>query len=234
MKKILCLFIGLIVLLGSISALAEEFALHSGVQFGMTVDEVVELEEKSGFECKVYDENSEYSGLGPNEHEVRVEGKIASIDESSIEYYFVDNALTIAWYEFGNSGWGGFSYSPDDFDTVETALVNKYGEPNCPTGLFDSFAFTDDVESITHCQECDVYGDCDIYGLSNWLIPLNDNACIFIEHYLISAEFVDDPSFADGYHTLCYQVMDATEVKSVLQNAADEFLDNSQQLEDDI
>ena len=39
-----------------------------------------------------------------------------------------------------------------------------------------------------------------------------------------------DPSFADGYHTLCYQVMDATEVKSVLQNAADEFLDNSQQL----
>lgn len=64
MKKILCLVISLIVLLSSISALAEEFTIHSGVMFGMSIDEVISAETASGFPAELNDEGNQVSFEG--------------------------------------------------------------------------------------------------------------------------------------------------------------------------
>ena len=53
MKKIVCLLLVLLILaIIPISCTAsEEFSMHSGVKFGMTMDEVIEAEKANGFSC---------------------------------------------------------------------------------------------------------------------------------------------------------------------------------------
>lgn len=76
MKKMFCLVIALIVMLGSVAALAEEFSLHSGVKFGMTREEVAAAEKANGFKPQ---DNSEYDTLDVN-------GFIAGYNNSDIKY----------------------------------------------------------------------------------------------------------------------------------------------------
>lgn len=223
MKKILCLVISLIVLLSSVSSFAEEFIIHSGVMFGMTREEVIALETDAGF--KVI-ESEEY---------ITVRGKIASIDESAIRYYFDENALTTAWYRLGgnHSSIGNSPYDPDSFDVVEDALVNKYGEPNFDTQVLDSIAFEYDIDGLIENLTNGLYSNYDVAGLSNWLFPVDEDTYLLIDHHLFSGK-VKGAGFSVGYHTLCYQMMDATEVEAVIQGIIDEVQEDSQQLEDDI
>ena len=224
MKKMLCLVISLVVLLSTVSALAEEFTIHSGVMFGMTREEVITLETDAGFEVI---ESEEY---------ITVKGKIASIDKSAIRYYFEENALTTAWYRLGgtHSDVGDSTYDPDSFDVVEDALVSKYGEPNFDTQVLDSIASEYDIDGLNKYLIGGVYRDYGVAGWSNWLFPVDEDTYLFIDHHLFSGELKGAGGLSVGYHTLCYQMMDAAEVESVIQSIADENQEDSQQLEDDI
>ena len=84
MKKYISILIAVLVVMASVSGLAEDFSIHSGVSNGMTREEVINLETAAGFEVE---ESEDY---------ITVKGKIASIENSAIRYYFEDDSLTTA------------------------------------------------------------------------------------------------------------------------------------------
>lgn len=155
MKKMLCLVISLIVLLGSVAALAEEFTLHSGVKFGMTREEVAAAEKANGFKTK---DNSSYDTLD-------VEGFIAGYDNSDIMYSFKNNSMTSAHYHFGRN---------DDkvFPAVKETLISKYGEPiyEDVDGYIDFRIHGMTVwDTLKHFSG---YLQCSVEGFSQWIYPI--------------------------------------------------------------
>lgn len=155
MKKMLCLVISLVVILSSVSALAEEFTLHSGVKFGMTREEVTAAEKANGFRTQ---ENSSYDTLD-------VEGFIAGYDNSEIMYSFKDNSMTSVHYHFGQN---------DDkvFPAVKATLISKYGEPIYEDidGYIDFSIHGRTV--LDTWEEFSGYLKCSVIGFSQWLYPI--------------------------------------------------------------
>jgi len=110
MKKIICLVISLIVVFSSISALAEEFTLHSGVKFGMTMDEVKEKELAKGNE------------FVEEEDKLTSKNSITIINyPSQIVFYFSENALEREQYRFDET----------DVSTIVSEYTRVYGTPDC-------------------------------------------------------------------------------------------------------
>ena len=121
MKKIIICMILMITILFSNSAFAEEeFNLHSGTKFGMSVDEVIKLEQEAGFD--VEDSHLENDGY------LEIRGKIAGYDDVIAKYYFTeDGTLHKLYYHF---------VSEDNiYQELEKNLEKKYG----PTE-YNSFA----------------------------------------------------------------------------------------------
>lgn len=110
MKKIVSLML-MIAMLLSVSAFAdEEFTLHSGTKFGMSVDEVVKLEQEAGFDVRK--STLETDGF------LQVKGKIAGHDDASANYYFTDSGALYRMY---------YRFSGDDYQAMENTLEKKYG-----------------------------------------------------------------------------------------------------------
>lgn len=120
MKKIISLLLMVAMLFGvSAFAAEEEFTLHSGTTFGMSVDEVVKLEKDAGFNVEKGEQKAaEGMGLAFSvESSVRATGKIAGFDNTTAYYSFEDGELYRMCYVFeGNC-----------FQELENALEKKYG-----------------------------------------------------------------------------------------------------------
>ena len=105
MKKIICVLLVVMMLMGTAFA-EEEFTLHNGTKFGMTSEEVIEIERENGFDYghwvsddKGYKEY-DYSWLhDKNGH------TIAGQEKASITYFFrdSDDALFEAKYVFSST-----------------------------------------------------------------------------------------------------------------------------------
>lgn len=121
MKKMISLVL-MVAMLFSVSAFAEaeEFTLHSGTKFGMSVAEVVEIEQNAGFDVRT--STLETDGF------LQVKGKIAGHDDASAAYYFTDDDTLYRMY---------YRFSENDFQAMENALEKKYGatEFNSLTGM---------------------------------------------------------------------------------------------------
>ena len=52
MKRLGCLFLAMILALISASALAEQFTVRDGIQFGMSIDEIKKIEQEAGYEVE--------------------------------------------------------------------------------------------------------------------------------------------------------------------------------------
>ena len=156
MKKITALMTLILILTMCNSAFADSFSIHSGVQFGMTKNEIIALESANGFEAR---QDSHYGGL-------IVEGKIAGYHGSDIRYSFKDNALTAAHYHFGSS-------DSNVFSTIKETLVSKYGTPlhEKMDGYikFDTYG----LNAIDTYNEFASFLGCDIRGFSQWLYPID-------------------------------------------------------------
>ena len=86
MKKAISIFVLLTFLICFIgSAMGETFTLHSKVTFGMTPDEIATCEKDAGFTLS--DTELDY-GTGKAKLAKRVEGTIAGLDGSKIDYFF--------------------------------------------------------------------------------------------------------------------------------------------------
>ena len=64
MKKGICIIVALIMVLGSISAMTEEFTVHGGVQFGMDVGQVMEVEKENGYDFEEVTYSGNFLNLG--------------------------------------------------------------------------------------------------------------------------------------------------------------------------
>lgn len=116
MKKIISLVL-MVVMLFSVSAFAEEevFTLHNGTTFGMTMEEVIELEANGGFALE-----KEKEPLKAGNDILRGIGTIANQKDSKIGYCFLDNQLYEMYYEFVTT--------ETSYNAIENSLVEKYGD----------------------------------------------------------------------------------------------------------
>ena len=110
MKKILCVLMIALMLMGTAFA-EEEFTLHNGTKFGMTIDEVIESEKEQG---NSFRKVSDKKITG----DVTILGLAATIDFS----FSSDDELTKQVYHF----------LPDtDFSFLEYNYKKVYGTPDC-------------------------------------------------------------------------------------------------------
>lgn len=185
MKKIISLVL-IFVMLFSVSAFAEnEFTLHSGVYMGMSREQVIEAEEKNGFHPILDDDG-----------DIRVEGTIASINDSSITYCFEDNKLNHASYRLPdglsekNPLRSKYLFKEDMMEAwtkVSSALTGKYGVPECGTvagKYYDltatsaSFRAGHNIVGLKESPKTDEICE-------QWLIMLDDGTSVFIENTIM-------------------------------------------------
>lgn len=221
MKKIISLVL-MITMLFTVSAFAEEdFTLHSGVKFGMTLDEVKTCEENAGFTFSEYFDGSYY-----------IEGKIAGIDEARINYYFVDGKLIQGIYEFPVASPLARHQSIDesraDYTTISDLLNEKYG-------ITEYCSITNriyPVPSIINDEmRCSSFGEYDYWKqpeqawadsnyateiYEEWLICLPDGSGIYIHHCLYG-----DTNGSETLHKIYYTIYDA-ETISEINDASEE------------
>lgn len=58
MKRLVSLLLVVMLMLPCVSSLAEDFTLHSGTKFGMTLEEIKEIEEKAGYTVEMTNDGS--------------------------------------------------------------------------------------------------------------------------------------------------------------------------------
>ena len=188
MKKIISLVL-MFAMLFSVSALAEvEFTLHSGTTFGMSSQEVAQIELEKGFDMEVYhwEDTGEYSVWGS--------GRIANMDKTQIRYSFTnDDSLYDLVYLF-DEGDDDLAKTLIKFDTIEEGLIAKYGatEYSSETGFsfpvlgfrggserfYDKYPYDGGVEYKGRPAECSHTR----IAYSHRLIELDDGSCVLIDH----------------------------------------------------
>lgn len=228
-KKGLSILIILLVFMSSIvgSASANEFTLHSGVAFGMTTEQVIQLEQKAGFEVETSEDD-------PNI--LKIQGKIASVESSRIKYQFANNKLYYARYDLGsdqiNRGFEGYK-------KIQESLESKYGKP---TGLPDGFhssGYNDILSSIASDGFLQDQGE--VETSDEWLITTN-TGYIVIEHLKFFYKFTDafltagmNKSYPEGRtynEAIVYQFYELDD--PLITNAINNSIENANQLENDL
>ena len=135
MKKVISVLLVILILIvcGIEIGIAEDFSVRNGIRFGMSIDEVAEIEEANNSIV----EKSEYS--------VSATSNVAGFDDCHIYYSFKDNKLTYFEYKWGH--YYGSDYSELDkyfsdsnkkYDTIEKHLSEKYKQ----IGYIDNGAIT--------------------------------------------------------------------------------------------
>lgn len=224
MKKILCLVISMAALLSSVSALAEEFSIHSGVMFGMSADEIRMLEDNAGFEIVEISENDVIlDTIGEDESITNIEGKIAGIDDSSI-YYITNNdsGLFSAQYNFRSKN---YDQVVADYPIIQQALENKYGPS---TDMWASICLYDlNYRPFDTLKITATWGPVGLKDFDTWEIQLEDGSYIIIIHYISSLTLSNSTSY---FHQIGYQRFEEDEISVILN----ELQENQSQLNEDL
>jgi len=227
MKKTTVILIILVLLSCSLgSALADEFILHSGVKFGMTIEDIRQIETNSGFDVENNEDNTELT----------ISGKIASVEDSTITYTFHDNKMFQTKYSLGKDR---IDRGIEGYRIIQQSLESKYGNP---TGLPDGFhssEFNNIISRIAPDGFLQEQGDIE---LSNeWLIT-TDTGYVIIEHikyyYKFTKLFLDSgmnknyPQGRTYNEAILYQFYDFNDPE--LNNAVNNALESIKQLENDL
>lgn len=212
MKKSFCLIMLIICMIASV-AIADEFTIHSGVTFGMSVSQVEEAERTNGFAPDSFSFDALFGGNSnaiPNE--TTVEGTIAGIADSKINYYFHNNKLFCAQYHLGKThkAWDTAEMDMErmkmDYESISDSLTAKYGNTDYTWLTSKKY----DLPGEYHDQTVSCFGaqewvianpimesTVSIERYEQWLIPQNDGSAIQIDHslYFYNNEF---------YHRIYY------------------------------
>ena len=221
MKKIgLLLGIMLLVICLTSTAFADAFTLHSGVMFGMTIEEVEKLEKEAGFSTEV----SSYVILrDEGATELEVSGTIAGVSDATIEYIFYDNKLVEADYRLYSA------YTTGEYNTFLSTMKNKYGEPNAPEAwitALDKTLVTGRTVKVTANQ---MFGDTiNKIDSAVWLIEQSDGSFISID--LVNINKTDTKNKTTDLPFITYAIFTSDEVNAILSG-----VDNYQnKLSDDL
>lgn len=239
MKKMLCLVISLIVLLGSVSALAEGFSIHSGVEFGMTMEEVIQKEKDAGFsDVEIYEIDDFEIKYCSDEHSpkgVQVYGQIAGADGANIVYHFQENGgMDAAIYTLNAS-----STNKDRYAAVRESLTKKYGKPD--SLMSDVWHTYLDMDVYSYADSCyEKYNNpsigmsCEIeYSYNDsWLVPQDDGSYIIIS----GCDYDMDVTRAGTFHItlIGYQHFTEEAINTALAKAKETVDKYNSQLENDL
>jgi len=213
MKKAVSIFLVLTILMASIwGASAEEFTIHSGTTFNMTIDEVIEAEKTAGFSPKRESGGSKetfYFCKGKHSDEyVYVKGQIAGQQDSRIIYHFDNETgiLNAAVYTFYYSG-------TKVYQTLRNTLINKYGEP------FDFSTINvwlkylkPDALNVLMYASC--YANVTYYNGDSWLVPQDNGDYVLI---ISICARINGAGWEDCSY-IGYQYYSKSEVESALDN----------------
>lgn len=227
MKKIISLIL-MIAILISVSAFAEgDFTLHSGVKFGMSLNEVRTCESENGFTLEKYLSGNTYNTNS---------GKIAGLDSSRIYYSFDGDKLVQAKYEFPTGSDYAYNQSVEesksDYAKISDLLNEKYGisEYNTLTGKI--YAVSKMIDTGDAVLTCSSFGEHDLWKQSDrawantdyttisyeeWLIEQPDGSGIYIHHCLYKNANNDAN---ETLHKIYYTIFDA-EIISSIQEATE-------------
>lgn len=224
MKRLGCLFLVMILVATTASALAEQFTLHSGVMFGMTKDEVRQVEKDAGFDVeevkmdKMYRRNCQEIHL---DKAISVSGQIAGVSGANIMYHFDEEGqLDSAVYNLGQANSYG-AYTP-----IRESLIQKYGEPDSDMSEVWHTYLNMDVYSVSdYCAGFNMNVDSSYND--SWLIPQEDGTYVIItgfEHHI------------DSYVLtwVGYQKFSKEDVEGALQKAKISVETYNSQLENDL
>lgn len=111
MKRAIALLLALL-LAGCAFAEEAGFSFRGGVRWGMSADEVLEIEGEPPFEAE------RESGLDV----IVIEGAMHENSECALRYYFFDDSLTMAEIEYDTEA------GPATFEALADSLSGRYGE----------------------------------------------------------------------------------------------------------
>lgn len=171
MKRIISILFVVIQLICVNSAFSEEdnkpvFEIHNGVQFGMTMEEVIAYETAGGFKY-----NKKYSDPF-NFNCVAVQGKIAGQDMTI--YYSFNNEKELIQ--------ASYCFPKKMFDSLEAALTKKYGEADhsyITQKRYDDFELRPKVHRSVFTEP--MFPD---IPWSQRIIKISDSLTIAINHYI--------------------------------------------------
>lgn len=158
MKKVIALLLVCVFLLSG-TAMADDYIIHNGVKFGMTEDEVSQMESDGGF----YFQDGKWHGT------------VAGQSNSTIQYYYNLNThlLYMTWYRFPDM---------NSYRQINDALIAKYGntEFSSVTGKYLEKPTMNRIDEDFMPIYRDVISDA---AFSQWLVPIENNQTILVYHY---------------------------------------------------
>ena len=206
----------------SVCSAENTLTLHSGVEFGMTMDEVKAAEEKNGFEAVIKELHyTDFLADGTYEWRAKdglmVAGSIAAIDNSRIYYYSdASNRLIGAVYlfrcedayPFENNNARGNTNINNEYNLIQEQLEKKYSSvweecnidhyPKYIDGIRDKFT--------------GVY-----YIPNSFRIKVSDNEYIYITHCIkflqMGSGNLYDMIDLSGLHYLEYRYFTQDEIE---------------------
>lgn len=203
MKRFVCCCITLLYILGLCSAIAEEYSMWKGIQFG---DSLEEIEEKcagvgDGGEYMHREKDSNYTG--EPEHYVLHNAGVAGVEDVTCLFYFNDaGQLSDISFEVldrtiisPSDELVGIVPTPYDLDAVQASykkvsdgLISKYGQPidvndiinEKFTGIVFEYFINKGLNFTTTETHIREYTTNALYG-NFWLIPLDNGGAVKIE-----------------------------------------------------
>ena len=194
MKKIICTLLIIVCLFCCVSSYADAFSIRNGIKFGMTLDDILKLEQSK---VKRIDDGKEWIEYYPI--------KIANIENCLIQYTFrsENNTLSSVFVDLCENKRAKHSKVSTEYDTLNMALIEKYGAPlgnrNGDTSIYASSHLK--LLSMNIAVK-NSYAQMD-YKYDEWLFVVDDEtAVIKIDHLYQYTK--DKKKEEKTTHYLCY------------------------------
>lgn len=185
-----------VMLINTLTVIADDFVLRNDIQFG---DSVSEVQKKETLTTK-RDTNDD----GETELETPEGGTIAGIDDSKVTFTFnKDDELYDMRYYFYE----------DAYDTLSDALIDKYGDPLEPDGDVIFVTRTSALTAAARLNSMyEMLGDkMEVLGFSQWLVECDDYS---VKIDLIEMNFYNSSKPHDYYTLIGYRKVTDEEVQN--------------------
>lgn len=224
MRKLFALLLVAVLALGLLGgAFADAFELHSGVTFGLSPDEVTQIEKEAGNEVS--------KGWSD---EIGGKMRLAGIDDSYLYYSFSDNALIQMRYEFDSSGMNNPKYDAN-YENVSAALAKKYGESSYSSitgkrlelpGIYKEIITSGFGQHDYWAEKSWANADYVTDKYEEWAVDQDDGSIVFIHHCMFYDKNENGKPSQFHYHRLFYTRIDAdtaNEYKTMQESISDDL-----------
>lgn len=201
MKQVLCfllVFVVMIVSCGSYAEESDEFIFRNRIKFGISPEELVELEGNPNMKYLDETDHPTYVYRGYN---------LSGIKYSRIEYLFIDRTLKAIIIIYGENDYKK-KYKEEsileDYKTIETGLTTKYGK----TEEIKDFS---SVNTYTGCAINAFLSDPECMPKATQrMLSVDDDHSIVIEHIIRTKDNYDKTQYL---HYLSYAFVDLDEAQ---------------------